>query len=537
MEFRDYQIKMHSDVLSAWSAGHQNVLAVAPTGAGKTIIKAKIFHESTSPGIAIAHRQELVGQISLALARLGVEHRILAPNPIMQFCVMMHVREVGRSFVNPDALIGVAGVRSLLSEQADRHRSFIRQVRLWDLDEGHHALPDNQWGKAIATLPAGYGVGFTATPQRCDRKPLGRSQGGIFDHMVLGPSPRALMDRGFLSRYRIYGPPPSFDRSEVKRSKRTGEFVPASLRTVAEKSTITGDVVDHYLKLAPGKIGLTFCVDLKIAHDTAQAFCQRGVPAVAVSGKTPDAQRQEALDRLARGDLKQVTNVDLFGEGMDCPVIECVSMARPTESLGLYLQQFGRLLRPSPGKDFGILIDHVGNVQKHGLPDTERNWSLSIDKLVTKQSDAKPIRICGACMLVFESFLTTCPFCGFKPPIEERSKPEHVEGDLIEYTPEMIKQLQGEIDRIDGPPVVPRSATDLVAAGIAKQWSARQESQRILREAISFWAGVFQQIHGETDSEIWRRFYHTFGLDIMTAQSLGASDATKLTEQIRSNLS
>lgn len=530
------------DVEQQWRNGFKAVLTVAPTGSGKTGVKAGVLSRATCPSIAIAHRQELVSQISMALATFGVPHRVFAAKAVVAFCVHRQIEKFGRTFVDHGAKTAVAGVQTL-NARNEMYHSFLRHIGLWDIDEGHHVLPSNQWGKAISKLPErAVGVAFTATPIRCDRKPLAVSQGGIFDTMVSGPSAAELMQRGYLSEYQIFGPPPSIRTDAVRVSKATGEFVKSDLTEASRKSTITGDIVDHYLKLASGKRGLTFTVDLETAGQVALAFNNAGVPAMVITGKTPDAQRAEALDRLATGSLMQIVNVDLFGEGMDCPAIEVVSMGRPTQSVGLYLQQFGRVLRPSPGKSYGIVIDHVGNVEKHGLPDAPRQWSLEVPdrrrgkRQIGDVEEILPVRTCTECLRGYLATKSACPYCGHKPIPDARGKPEQVDGDLIEYGPELLAQLRGEIDRIDGRPLIPKDLDNIAARRVQNIWRSRQENQQHLRDSIAAWAGMWKYGAGETDSEIHRRFYHTFGIDVMTAQTLSAADASKLTEAIRGTM-
>jgi DNA or RNA helicases of superfamily II len=197
-------------------------------------------------------------------------------------------------------------------------------------------------------------------------------------------------------------------------SQATGDFNADQLRKAVHKSHITGDVVAHYLKLAPGKLGVTFAVDVEAATEIAGAFRAAGVPAEVVSAKTPDALRAQILRRFKAREILQLVNVDLFGEGFDLPAIEVVSFARPTESFALYCQQFGRALRlmlskeaaavhahltdeqrraaiAASEKPVAIIIDHVNNVLRHGLPDARREWSLDRrERRSGKKSDAIP---------------------------------------------------------------------------------------------------------------------------------------------------
>jgi superfamily II DNA or RNA helicase len=156
---------------------------------------------------------------------------------------------------------------------------------------------------------------------------------------------RDLINLGFLTDYKIYGPRSDVDYSGVSISKTTGDYNPIQADRAVMKSQIVGDVVEHYLKLARGKIGVTFATSIKCCEEITSKFIEAGVPAATVSAKTPEVERAAILTKLANRQLLQVVNVDLFGEGFDLPAIEVVSMARKTLSYSLFCQQFGRALR------------------------------------------------------------------------------------------------------------------------------------------------------------------------------------------------
>ena len=446
MKLRPYQQALETSALDAWAVGDCNVLAVLPTGGGKTVILSKIASDNVGACVAIAHRQELVGQISQAFARNGLKHRIVGPKNVIKQIVKNHVVELGRSYYDPAALAGVAGVDTLL-RRADSLKPWLDRVTLWIQDEAHHVLTANKWGKAADLFPNARGLGVTATPTRADGMGLGRHHDGLFDVMVEGPTMRELIDAGYLTEYKIFAPPSDLDLSEVATSKATGDYNANGLRAAVQKSHILGDVVSHYLKLARGKLGVTFTPDVATATETAERFNASGVPAEVVSAKTPDAERAAILERFKRRELLQLVNVDLFGEGFDLPAIEVVSFARPTQSYSLYVQQFGRALRILDGKTEAVIIDHVGNVVRHGLPDAVREWSLDRREKRSKgkPSDAKPLTACSECASVYEREFKACPYCGHVTPPVARSSPEFVDGDLHELDADTLAAMRGDV--------------------------------------------------------------------------------------------
>lgn len=533
---RDYQIKLEADVFQAWDEGKQNVLAVSPTGSGKTRVKADIINKKAVPAVAIAHRQELVTQISCALAQSGLYHRIIAPKAIIGSCVTQHIELFGRSYYHAQAPASVAGVDTLLHRSGDLAQ-YLNHIKLWDIDEAHHVLKGNKWGKATALFSNALGVGFTATPTRADRKALGRTKSGVFDSMVVGPTMRDLIDRRYLADYRIFAPKVSINLASVEISQTTGDFNQDQLRKEAHRSTITGDIVESYLRYTPGKLGITFTVDVEQAIECAAAYNARGVRAEVVSAKTPGNIRINVMRAYRRREILQLVNCDLFGEGMDVPGVEVVSMGRPTNSYGLYIQQFGRCLRPAIDKTHGILLDHVNNVVRHGLPDKTRIWSLEDEAQGRKKAaDAIPIRICTACYQPYEAIFKVCPYCGYREVPASRGAPEFVDGDLEEYSPELLARMRAEVERIDNGVLLPRGLSQLAEAGIKNRHFERQQAQAALRDTMSAWAGIWKYVHDHNDSMLDRRFYHTFGVDRMSAFALGRPDAERLTNQIRETM-
>jgi DNA repair protein RadD len=543
MQLRPYQLEAKQNIYKEWSAGASNVLYVLPTGGGKTVTMSDIVHEHTGAACLIAHRQELVTQISLALARMGIRHRIIGPKNVVKLAVNIHMAEVGRSYYDPSAKVAVAGVDTLIRREAEL-KQWLLSVTLWLMDESHHPLVDNKWGKAIEMFPNAKGLGVTATPIRADGKGLGRHADGNFDVMVEGPTMRALIGMGFLTDYRIFAPPSDLDLSNVNISTATGDYNKDGLRKAVRKSHIMGDVVKHYLQIAGGKLGITFATDVETATDIAAQFNAAGVPAEVVSAKTPDADRIAVLRRFKKRELLQLVNVDLFGEGFDLPAIEVVSMARPTQSYSLYAQQFGRALRILEGKTEALIIDHVGNVLRHGLPDARRTWSLDRREKRSRQapSDVIPVKACPQCTGVYERIYPECPFCGFKPVPTVRSGPAHVDGDLCELDAETLAAMRGAVAEIDKEAeqyrleLMAKRVPQIGQLAHVKRHVERQEAQRQLREAIAWWAG-YQRAAGRPDSESYRRFYFKFnGTDVLSAQALGTKEALELTGLINSHL-
>jgi superfamily II DNA or RNA helicase len=495
---------------------------------------ASIAQDQSEPGVLIAHRTELVSQISLTLARFGIYHNLIGSDSTIKFCIQQHIAELGRKFFNRSASVTVASVDTVKA-RAGSLEQWALQQKWWMVDEAHHCLTNNKWGSTALMLVNARGVGVTATPTRADRKSLHAEQGGVFHDMVLGPSMRDLIGRGMLCDYRIYAPAQSIDLSRV-RIGSTGDYSQPGLREAAHESQIVGDVVQQYQRFAAGKRGITFTVDVDLAVEIAAAFNDAGIPAMAVSAKTNDTARASAVRRFRDGEILQLVNVDLFGEGFDVPAVEVVSMARPTASYGLFVQQFGRALRPLDGKSHGIIIDHAGNVGRHGLPDAPRQWRLWDENWGQRRRNADdvviPVTTCTECFAAYERIHKVCPYCGHAPVPDGRSRPSQVDGDLIELDEATLRAMRGDIDRIDGDAIIPHGADAAITGAVKRRHRERQEAQAELRRVMALWGGVRRDL-GEDDATMQRRFFHTFGIDVMSAQALGRPEAEELTQRIQ----
>ena len=530
---RPFQQILKSEVYNAWDCGH-TPLVVSPTGSGKTVTFSDILREFTGPSCAIAHRQELVTQMSIALNVEKVKHKIIGPENVIKQCINAHITSNNHSYYDPGAQCAIAGVDTL-TRRVDKLKSWSDSVGLWVQDEAHHIQPDNKWGKSLKMFPNAKGVGFTATAYRTD----GNGFKNIFDQLIIGPTTRELIDLGYLTNYRIFAPPNDLDREHIPVGN-DGEYTRQGVTDAVGESRVVGDVVKHYLKIAPGKLGVTFADSVATCHKIAKRFNDAGVPAAVISAKTPVNERVKILNDFKLRKILQIVNVDILGEGFDCPAIEVVSFARPTNSRGLYIQQFGRALRLLVGKLWAIIIDHVGNVENHGLPDSPQPHSLtSRAKNPRTVNDDIPTTTClnDDCYAVFPRVLKICPYCGLKRVVINTRSVEHVDGDLIELSPETLAEMRGEVGIMDMTPneykvyLIDKWVPKIGHNQAIKRHINNQNSQKSLRELLAVWGG-YRRYEGQEDSEIYKRFYWKFGVDMISACALKSKDAESLLNNI-----
>jgi superfamily II DNA or RNA helicase len=399
MPLRDYQIAGIAGINRAWAAGRRAPLYVLPTGGGKTVLFCHIAaHTPLRVGI-LMHRRELIDQTCRALG--DTPHGVV----------------LSGQTPNRHARVQVCSVQTLVNRM-DRY-----QFDLLIIDEAHHTTATT-WRKITAAYPDAYRLGVTATPCRTDG--TGLAEAG-FDDLILGPSVTDLTARGFLAPARTYSFA-GFNRAGLH--VQAGDFIAAEALERREKSVRVGDVIAHYRQHADGKPAICFCISRADADAWAERFNTAGYRAAQIDGTKTNAERRALISALGNGALQVLTTCDLISEGVDVPVVECGIFLRPTQSMGLWMQQMGRILRAAPGKQHAVLLDHVGNALKHGVPETPREWSLVSAKRTKKEAevDVVSVRVCAQCCGVHVP-LPVCPFCGYVYPIRQREI-EEMDGQL-----------------------------------------------------------------------------------------------------------
>jgi len=406
MELRAYQKEIIHETRQYMKQGIKSILITSPTGSGKTILTASMLKTCASKNMSawfIVHRVELIRQSIQAFHDVGVRHGIIASG----------FQEAKR------LPIQIASMQTL-ARRLDRYR----KPQLIIYDECHH-LPSGTWSKVFDHFPDAFHIGLTATPERLD----GAGLGNHFQKMVHGKSVKWLIENGYLSPYRIYAPSSISTRGV---HTRMGDFVKSELSELVDKPTITGCAIENYKKYCNKKRAIVFASSIEHSKHIVSQFNNNGIQAAHVDGGTEKNERIRLFEEFKKGNILILSNVDIAGEGVDVPAIEAVILLRPTQSLGMFLQQVGRSLRIFEGKKEAIILDHVGNVVRHGLPDEERNWSLSAEKRKKKQEgDNLHVKVCQKCFSALESFNKKCPYCGYEFEVQSR-KIEEVEGELVE---------------------------------------------------------------------------------------------------------
>lgn len=415
IELWPFQKTLVKDLRSALQARYRAPLLVSPTGSGKTVMFSFLTGRFVTHGfrsVILAHRKELLDQISGTLNDFAVPHETIAP---------------GIKY-NDKPLAHVASVFSVV-----RRLDKIVPPDYVIVDEAHHAIQGSTWGKVIKRWRESNSrlrlIGVTATPERLS----GEGLDGTFDSLIMGPTVRQLIEQQYLSPYKMFAPPRQVNLEGVHR--RMGDFVKSETEAVMDKPSIMGDAVQHYKQHLNGAPTVGFCVSVKHAEHVAENYRANGFQAAAIHGGLTRKERDEMTRDFAAGRLNYMASCDLISEGYDVKgIIGCQNL-RPTESLAMCLQQWGRALRYVQGKT-AIILDHVGNSARHGLPDQDREWTLAgRDKKRARRNDPDDISIrqCGTCGAINRISAIFCSECKTRFATKPR-KIETVSGTLEEIT-------------------------------------------------------------------------------------------------------
>lgn len=439
MPLRAYQEALVQKVHDTFRRGVKSACIVLPCGGGKSVIVAEIARRTTEKlnrVLFLVHQIELCEQIEQTFREWGVD---------IDFCQIMMV------------------------QTACRRLKKIPCPNLIITDETHHSK-SNSYRKIYDFFPNAYRVGVTATPVRLD----GSGLGDVYQTLIEGVSAKWLIENRYLSPYTYYAPTVA-DLNGIKT--KMGEFETKSVENFLFNRIVFGNVISHYRRLADGKQAICYCVSVKHSSAMAEEFQVNGISAVHIDGTTPKAERQHIIEDFRNGKIKILCNVDLISEGFDVPDCECAILLRPTKSLTLYIQQAMRCMRYKPEKS-AIIIDHVGNYARFGMPDADREWTLESRPKKVRQQAEKEVKVlqCPECFYTFqtEDDVKVCPECGYVFPKKERTLDVEDSAEL--------KNITGFVLEYDNSPDQCGSYNDLIRyakkRGYKMGWAYYQAKQR-----------------------------------------------------------
>lgn len=419
IELREYQLEANRELWRRFRA-HQAVLLQAPTGSGKTAMAAHFIamrrEHKRERTLMLAHRREIVNQSAAKLEDVGLDVGIVMAGHSPKDWADVQVGSI-------DTVWG-------------RKATGFPDAEFVVVDECHRAM-----GAMYSTLIAEYKrrgakiLGLTATPIRTD----GQGLLGMFEWMVRTPDIPELVRMGFLVPFH-YAVGIAPDLSHIKNA---GDYDQKKREDAFNQGYLIGDIVRNWIKYAAGMKTMVFAAGVKHSLHIVEEFEKVGIRAVHVDGTTPSDVRDAIYDELTDGDLKVVSNAQVYVEGTDIPCLECIVDAAATKSVTKYLQAAGRAMRPYPGKTTARYHDHSGNVFRHGYVETPRDWTLSEGKEALEHLEAERKKIekmqivCKRCGLPHHK--PVCPFCGFEFVPEGRMK-GFLPADLVEMTQAQFEQ-------------------------------------------------------------------------------------------------
>lgn len=378
IQLYEYQKDMLRQIEDAFVT-HQSVMVQMPTGTGKTVLISEVVKREErrvkNPCVwIVVHRRELVEQIKETLEkRLGTS--------------LDAERE-------KSSVIEVFSIQWL----SRHYQELEERPSLIVIDEAHHAVAKT-YEEVMNAYPNAKKLGVTATPCRLTK----RGFTDLFEVLLCSHSIPKFIKEGYLSDFDYISlNPNSEDQKKIdglEKRAADGDYNIAEIQEVLDCKPSIGRLYQTIKDFAAGKKGIVYAINIEHAEHIAEYYREQGLAAVAISSKTPKEERRRMIGLFKEGsagdkpycaslslittvgqddtpkEIQILVNVDLFGEGFDCPDVEFIQLARPTLSLAKYLQMVGRGLRVAKGKECCTLLDNVGLYRLFGLPTTDWDWS------------------------------------------------------------------------------------------------------------------------------------------------------------------
>ena len=419
-ELRPYQSNALTEIKKHYANRTKKVLLHMATGGGKTVIFCQVLKgasEKKKNAIMVVRGRKLVSQASQRLDREGVEHGVLM---------------AGHKRYKPELPIQICSIDTL------RARDILPKADIIVIDEAHMAT-SKSYTSFLAEYPSSFILAVTATPYT--EKTLRH----LADTVVKPIGVQELIDQGYLVPPKYYAPSlPDLRGVKTQKTSEGKDYNTQQLSSVMEGAQLLGDIADHWLRLAKDRPTLAFCVTVEHSKKLTAYLNDRGIKAEHLDASCSDEYRQLIIKELEEGKINVICNVGILCTGVDIPSVSCIVMARPTKSLNLYIQQAGRGTRISPesGKKDFVLLDHAGNILRHGFITEEKEANLDEEQIVKKIEREVHFTICEECFAAYSG--GSCPECGHV--MDKPRKWTSKDGELVELKPEQLDPVKKFIE-------------------------------------------------------------------------------------------
>ena len=422
MILRPYQESILDKLRAGFAAGHRAQILYLPTGGGKTEVAISILDATAkrfNRGAMVLDRIVLCNQTSARLTKWNIDHGVM---------------QAGHWRYRPYERIQVCSAQTL------EKRGSFPGLNVLIIDECH--AQREQTIEFIKNNPDVKVIGLTATP-------FTKGLGATYTNVVCSATTEQLTNDGFLVPLKVFIAK-EIDMTGAK--KVAGEW--SQGEAGARGMQITGDVVSEWVKKTTEVFGgprktIVFCANVAHGADLAQKFAEAGYNFVPISYKDDDIFKAEAVEDFSRPDTKinGLIACDILTKGFDVPDVMIGVSARPfTKSLSSHIQQMGRVMRPAPGKEFGLWLDHSGNylrfreeweqVYQDGVSELQDDKEKPKKEKSEKEKEAAK---CPACGHLWPGNSDTCPSCG-----HTRAR----RSDVV--------AVPGELQELGGGPVISR---------------------------------------------------------------------------------
>ena len=436
VDHRLYQQTARHQINAELNAGRSPILA-NPTGTGKTTIGVQVIGDRISLGrrvFVLVPSEEVFGQWIVALTNAGLEPGYINAED---------------GFMGRDRRVYVCMPVSLVNILHNIPESLYPDELV--VDECHHSAADTWetirefFARGVKPLPM---LGLTATPRRTDGIAL-----TMFDSILQTITVREAVDSGFLAEPLVIVPEEWQRKIGIPdQDVDTRQGLEKQASALGD-TMIIGDVVRSYGEVFHGLPILVACSTFGHARAMASSFTAAGWKFEHIHSSLPTAERKRMLRMIRSGELNGLCTVGIGIEGMDIPGLYGLIWLRRTMSITIYLQFIGRVLRPLPGKRYGVILDPVGNLFIHGFPDADRRWSLDGTEPERTESECPTMKICPRCGVANAATNDQCHMCGLDFESEEahglreRHLPTVIDGNLVAVTSDgMARRVSEMID-------------------------------------------------------------------------------------------